>query len=106
VFFAQSIDSLWVAVLVIGIATAAHQAISANLYALPSDMFPRGAVASVVGIGGTVGAVGGMLMAKYAGIILDRFHSYAPIFAVASLAYLVAVLLVHLLARPPSLSET
>src|SRR5690606_8539144 len=58
IFFAQSIDNVWVAVLIIGLATAAHQAFSANLYTLPSDIFPRGAVGSVVGIGGTIGAVG------------------------------------------------
>jgi MFS transporter, ACS family, hexuronate transporter len=97
VFFAQSIDNLWLAVLVIGIATAAHQAFSANLYTLPSDMFPRAAVGSVIGIGGTVGAIGGMLMAKYAGYILDSFGSYAPLFAVAGSAYFIALLAVHLL---------
>ena len=97
VFFAQSIDNLWAAVGVIGVATAAHQAFSANLYTLPSDLFPRGAVGSVIGIGGTVGAIGGMLMAKYAGFVLDRFHSYAPLFAVAATAYLIALLVIHLL---------
>lgn len=97
IFFAQSIDNLWVAVLIIGIATAAHQAFSANLYTLPSDLFPRAAVGSVVGIGGTAGAVGGMLMAKYAGYILDSIGSYAPLFAVAGSAYFLALLAVHLL---------
>ncbi|WP_022681844.1 MFS transporter [Sphingobium bisphenolivorans] len=97
VIFAQSIDSLWTAVLVIGIATAAHQAFSANLYTLPSDMFPRAAVGSVVGIGGTVGAIGGMLMAKYAGYILDSIGSYTPLFIVAGSAYFAALLAVHLL---------
>ena len=97
VFFAQAIDNLWVAVLVIGLATAAHQAFSANLYTLPSDLFPRAAVGSVVGIGGTVGAVGGMLMAKYAGYVLDSIGSYVPLFAVAGSAYFLALLCVHLL---------
>ncbi|MBZ9646788.1 MFS transporter [Sphingobium sp. 3R8] len=97
VFFAQSIDNLWVAVLVIGVATAAHQAFSANLYTLPSDLFPRGAVGSVVGIGGTLGAVGGMAMAKYAGYILDGIGSYTPLFAVAGSAYFVALAAVHIL---------
>jgi ACS family hexuronate transporter-like MFS transporter len=97
IFFAQSIDNLWLAVLVIGIATAAHQAFSANLYTLPSDLFPRGAVGSVVGIGGTVGAVGGMVMAKYAGYVLDSIGSYTPLFAVAGSAYFVALAAVHLL---------
>lgn len=97
IFFAQSIDNLWLAVLVIGIATAAHQAFSANLYTLPSDIFPRGAVGSVVGIGGTMGAIGGMVMAKYAGYVLDSIGSYTPLFAVAGSAYFIALLAVHLL---------
>jgi len=97
VCFAQNIDNLWLAVLVIGLATAAHQAFSANLYTLPSDLFPRGAVGSVVGIGGTMGAVGGMLMSTYAGFVLDGLGSYAPLFAVAGFSYFLALLAVHLL---------
>ncbi|TRW16732.1 MFS transporter [Glacieibacterium frigidum] len=97
IFWSQSIDSLWLNVLIIGIATAAHQAFSANLYTLPSDLFPRGAVGSVIGIGGTVGAIGGMLMAKYAGFVLDSIGSYTPLFAVAGSAYFLALLAVHLL---------
>jgi len=98
IFFAQGISSVWGAVAVIGLATAAHQAFSANLYALPSDMFPRGAVGSVVGIGGTVGAVGGMGMALFTGYILDATgNNYSVLFAVAGSAYFVALGLVHLL---------
>ncbi len=97
VLFAESITSVWGAVIVIGIATAAHQAFSANLYALPSDLFPRAAVGSVVGIGGTVGAVGGILMSFYAGEVLDKLGVYWPLFAVAGSAYFVALLAVHLL---------
>jgi len=97
IFFAQSYDNLWVAVLVIGIATAAHQAFSANLYTLPSDLFPRSAVGSVVGIGGTVGAVGGMIFSLYTGQVLERLGSYTPIFVVAGSAYFVALALVHIL---------
>lgn len=97
VCFAQSIDNLWLAVLVIGIATAAHQAFSANLYTLPSDVFPRAAVGSVIGIGGTAGAIGGIVMSKYAGYILDGFGTYTPLFAVAGAAYFLALLSVHLL---------
>src|SRR3546814_6927413 len=87
----------WIAVLVIGLATAAHQAFSANLYTLPSDIFPRGAVGSVVGIGGTVGAVGGMGMAWFTGYILDATHSYATLFAICAGAYFVALAAVQLL---------
>jgi len=63
----------------------------------PSDVFPREAVGSVVGIGGAVGAVGGMVMAKYAGWVLDRIGTYTPIFIVAGSAYLIALLVVHVL---------
>ncbi|MEH3123562.1 MAG: MFS transporter [Sphingomonas phyllosphaerae] len=98
IFFAQSISSVWGAVAVIGLATAAHQAFSANLYALPSDMFPRGAVGSVVGIGGTIGAIGGMGMALFTGYILDATgNNYSVLFAIAGSAYFVALALVHLL---------
>ena len=97
IYFAQYYDDLWVAVLVIGVATAAHQAFSANLYTLPSDLFPRSAVGSVIGIGGTVGAVGGMIFTLYTGQILERIGSYTPIFIVAGSAYFVALLIVHLL---------
>ncbi|MBH0112017.1 MFS transporter [Novosphingobium sp. YJ-S2-02] len=97
IWFAQSIDSVWSAVLVIGLATAAHQAFSANLYTLPSDVFPRGAVGSVVGIGGTVGALGGMGMALFAGYILDATDSYEVLFAICASAYLLALLVIHIL---------
>jgi len=96
-FFAQYFDNLWVAVLVIGVATAAHQAFSANLYTLPSDMFPRAAVGSVIGIGGTMGAVGGMIFSLYVGQILERIGSYTPIFIVAGSAYFIALAIIHVL---------
>ncbi|MFM5931709.1 MAG: MFS transporter [Novosphingobium sp.] len=97
IWFAQDVSSVWGAVLLIGLATAGHQAFSANLYTLPSDLFPKAAVGTVIGIGGTVGAVGGMFMAKFTGYILDATHSYAVLFAIAASAYWAAVLLVHLL---------
>jgi ACS family hexuronate transporter-like MFS transporter len=97
IIFASVVDNLWLAVLILGLATAAHQGFSANLYALPSDVFPREAVGTVVGIGGAAGAIGGMVIAKYAGWILDRMGTYTPIFVVAASAYLVALLVVHVL---------
>ncbi|CAN5353041.1 MFS transporter [soil metagenome] len=97
IFFAQHADNLWLAVAIVGLATAAHQAFSANLYTIPSDMFPRGAVGSVVGIGGTVGAIGGMMMAKFTGYVLQTTGSYSLIFAVAGSVYLIAVAVIHLL---------
>jgi ACS family hexuronate transporter-like MFS transporter len=97
VMFATSVPNLWVSVLIIGLAAAAHQGFSANLYTLPSDTFPRFAVGAVIGIGGTLGAIGGALMSKYAGDVLDRLGTYAPLFVLAGAAYFLAVLSVHLL---------
>jgi ACS family hexuronate transporter-like MFS transporter len=97
VAFAAYANNVWLAVAIIGLATAAHQGFSANLYTLPSDVFPRAAVGSVVGIGGMIGAIGGMAMAKYAGWVLDQIGTYTPIFVVAASAYLIALLLIHLL---------
>jgi MFS transporter, ACS family, hexuronate transporter len=97
VVFATYVNNLWLAVAIVGLATAGHQAFSANLYTFPSDVFPRQEVASVVGIGGTAGAIGAMLMAKYAGWVLDSLGSYAPIFAVAGVVYLVALGTIQLL---------
>jgi ACS family hexuronate transporter-like MFS transporter len=97
VMLAMHAGNLWLAVLIVGIATAGHQAFSVNLYTFPSDVFPSQAVGSVVGIGGMTGAVGGMLMAKYAGWVLDSIGSYTPIFIVAGTVYLLALLTLHLL---------
>jgi ACS family hexuronate transporter-like MFS transporter len=97
IFFAQYIDSLWGAVAIISLATAAHQAWSANLYTLPSDMFPRKAVGSVIGIGGTAGAVGGMFFSLYIGQVLERLGTYSLIFYVAGSVYLIALAIIHFL---------
>jgi ACS family hexuronate transporter-like MFS transporter len=95
--FASQVSSLWGAVALISLATAAHQAFSANLFTLTSDLFPRAAVASVVGVGGMAGALGGMLIAQLAGRVLDVTHSYAPLFLFPPLAYLGALALIHAL---------
>ena len=92
-----SATDLWVAVALIGLAAAAHQGWSANLFTLVSDMFPRQAVGSVVGLGGMAGAVGGMLIAKLTGYILEATGSYVPVFLIAASAYLIALGLIHLL---------
>ncbi|PHY14256.1 MFS transporter [Caulobacter sp. B11] len=97
VMFASQANNVWLAVLIIGVATAAHQGFSANLYTLPSDVFPRAAVGSVVGIGGMLGAIGGMVFSKYIGKVLEQIGTYTPIFIVAGSAYLVALLVIHLL---------
>jgi ACS family hexuronate transporter-like MFS transporter len=96
VTFAATGGKLWLTVALVSLATAAHQGWSANLFTLPSDTFPKQAVASVVGIGGFGGAVGGMLIATLTGLVLERTHSYVPMFVMASLAYLVAIAIIHL----------
>jgi ACS family hexuronate transporter-like MFS transporter len=97
VMLAPGVEGVWGAVLLIGLATAAHQGFSANLYTLPSDLFPRKAVGAIIGIGGTIGAVGGMFMAKFTGWVLDATGSYMPMFVIAGSSYLVALLVIHLL---------
>ncbi|WP_101924989.1 MULTISPECIES: MFS transporter [Luteimonas] len=98
IVFAAQADNLWLAVALIGLATAGHQGWSANVFTLTSDMFPRHAVASVVGIGGFAGAVGGMMIATFTGFLLQTTGSYVPVFLMAGSAYLLALLVVHLLA--------
>jgi len=95
----------WAAVILIGIAGASHQAWSANLFTSASDMFPKRAVASVVGIGSMAGSLGGILFPIFSGKLLDRFAAagnvtagYALLFAICGSAYLVAFGVNHLLA--------
>jgi len=95
----------WGAVVLIGIAGAAHQAWSANLFTTASDMFPQGAVASVVGMGGMAGSIGGIVFPIGACVLLDRFQAagnvtagYAILFGICASAYLIAFALNHALA--------
>ncbi len=97
IVFAYRMESLWGAVLLIGLAAAAHQGFSANLFSLTSDVFPAQAVGSVVGIGGMAGAIGGMLMAKIVGYVLQWTGSYKIPFFIAGTAYLVALGLIQAL---------
>lgn len=98
IMFAAKAANLWVAVGLVSLAAAAHQGWSANLFTLTSDMFPRRAVGSVVGIGGMAGAIGGMFIALIVGEILQRTGSYVPIFIMAGSAYLIALAVIHFLA--------
>jgi MFS transporter, ACS family, hexuronate transporter len=84
-------QNVWYAVFVLSLATAGHQGWSANLYTLVSDIFPKKAVGSVIGIGGMAGALGGMAFAASAGYILQTTGSYITLFAMAGMTYLVAV---------------
>lgn len=94
---ASRVSGLWPATMLIGLAAAGHQGFSANLFTLTSDLFPSRAVASVVGIGGMAGAVGGMLIAEIVGHLLQWTGSYVIPFLIAASAYLVALLLIHTL---------
>lgn len=91
--------SMWTAVLLVSVAAAAHQAWSANVYTLASDMFPRAAVGSVVGIGAFAGGIGGWAFQRVTGRILEaNGNDYTPIFIVCGLAYVSAWTIIHLLA--------
>ena len=99
VIIASQTRSAWTAVLLIGLATACHQAWSANIFTLASDMFPRRAVGTVVGFGGFAGGVGGILIAEFAGRVLNRDPSYyLPMFIVGGTLYMVALAVIHVLA--------
>lgn len=97
VFFASRVDSFWTATLLIGIAAAAHQGYSANLYTLVSDTAPRQVVSSIVGIGGMAAGIAGMFSAELVGVVLEATKSYTVLFAGASVAYLVGLLIIHLI---------
>lgn len=97
--FAPAANSLWMAVALVSVAAAAHQWWSANIFTLSSDMFPRAAIGSVVGIGGFFGAMGGVLFQRATGWLLQHNGSnYAPVFIVCGLAYVSALVVIQLLA--------
>jgi MFS transporter, ACS family, hexuronate transporter len=98
IFTVGYLQSEWVAIALLSLATAAHQGWSANILTTSSDMFPKSTVGAVVGIGTCGGAVGGMLLAASAGWILQITHSYVSLFILASSVYLLALLIIMLLA--------
>jgi MFS transporter, ACS family, hexuronate transporter len=97
IVFAYRVESLWSAVLLIGLAAAAHQGFSVNLLTLTSDLFPERAVGSVAGLGGMAGAVGGMFIAKIVGYVLQWTGSYQIPFLIAGSAYLLALAAIQVL---------
>ena len=98
IVIAARTHNAWLAISLIALAAGAHQGWSANLYTLASDTFPRGAVGSVVGFASMVGAVGGMLVSKAVGYILQSTGSYVAVFLMAGSAYLVALCFIQALA--------
>jgi len=97
VMIAPQVSSLWTAIGLIAVAAAAHQGWAANLFALASDLFPKQAVASVVGLGGMAGALAAMAFSESAGYILEKSGSYWSLFAISGLAYLAALGIIHAL---------
>jgi MFS transporter, ACS family, hexuronate transporter len=104
IYFVRYTSGIWPAVWLISLAAAAHQAWSANIYTIGSDIFPKQILSSVIGIGGMAGSVGGILFPFAIGIILDHFKTigllgtgYNVIFGICAMAYLLAWLVMHLL---------
>ena len=95
--FAAGASQLWLAVTLVSIAAAGHQGWSANLYTLASDLFPKRAVATLVGLGGTTGAIGGLFIAKITGYVLEFTGSYLTVFLIAGSTYLVALAILHVM---------
>jgi ACS family hexuronate transporter-like MFS transporter len=97
VVFAAQASNLWVATLLIGLAASAHQGWAANLFTLVSDLFPKHAVASVVGLGGMFGSLAAVAFSQSAGFILQTTGSYWTLFIMAGSAYLLALGIMQLL---------
>ena len=91
------VPNLWCGVALAALAMAAHQAFSANLFTVPSDLFPKAAVASVIGIGGALGACGGGLLDQYVSHMVKWTGSYIPVFSLCGTAYLLALIPLNLL---------
>jgi ACS family hexuronate transporter-like MFS transporter len=96
---AASVTDMWLAIMIIGVAAAAHQGWSANIFTTASDMFPKKAVGSVVGLGGFAGSVGGMIFLTTSGYIVEGTGSYIPLFIICGSAYLLALGIMTLLLR-------
>jgi ACS family hexuronate transporter-like MFS transporter len=96
VFFLSYLSNLWIAVLLMSMATAAHQGWASNIFTIVSDIYPRKAVGSVTGLAGFAGAVGGILFAPLVGFILEATGSYYIVFAYASLSYLLVWLILKI----------
>jgi len=103
---AQFVTDLWVAVALISMVIAVHQAWATNVFTTASDMFPKESVSSVVGIGGMAGAVGGILFPMLVGYLLDTYKAsgnlvggYNLIFTLCGSLYLIAWIIIHLLTR-------
>lgn len=105
VALAVHVGNMWIAVILVGLAASAHQGFSSNLFTTVSDMFPKKTVATVVGLGGTAGAIGAMVLLEITRQLFNagaasgnQLHTYTVLFTMAAFAYLVALGFMHLLA--------
>lgn len=104
IMYAKYADNIWTVVVLISLAAAAHNAWSANIFTIASDMFPKKALSSVIGIGGMAGSLGGILFPVLVGYLLDSYKSkgdivagYNMLFIICGLAYLLAWVIIHFL---------
>ncbi len=97
IFFTSLTNSFWLTVILISLATFAHQGYAANIFTIVSDIFPKNAVGSVTGLAGFGGAIGGVLFSGFVGLLLEYTGNYYIIFGIASLAYLLCWLILILL---------
>ncbi|HET6931434.1 MAG TPA: MFS transporter [Candidatus Acidoferrum sp.] len=98
ILLSSKVSSIWSAVAILSLATAAHQGWSANLFTTPSDMFPRSSVGAVVGIGGMAGSAGAVLFSLITGWVLQSYHSYTVLFSIAAASYLLGLLALRIIA--------
>jgi ACS family hexuronate transporter-like MFS transporter len=96
--------SFWIPVLLIGVGASAHQAWSANIFTTVSDMFPKRAIGSVVGIGGMAGGIGGVILSKLGGALFDHYDKlghvqtgYTIMFSICAVAYIIAWVVMKML---------
>lgn len=106
VILAQFVTNVWVAVALISLVIAVHQAWATNIFTMASDMFPKESVSSVVGIGGMAGAIGGILFPMLVGYLLDSYKAmgninigYNILFTICGCMYLIAFIIIRLLIR-------
>jgi ACS family hexuronate transporter-like MFS transporter len=97
VVYSAMTDNKWVAAVLITLAASAHQAWSANAFSMAADMFPKRVMGSVIGFGGMIGASGGIVLFYVTGKVVKQTGNYLPIFLMASVSYVLALVIVHLL---------
>lgn len=96
VMLVSQISNLWIAVMLISLAAAGHQGWASNIFTIVSDVYPKNSVASMMGLSGFAGAIGGALSASFVGLILEGTNSYFLIFSIASVVYLLNYIILRI----------